>query len=280
MIMHCIPLALSQCFMQLDVCLIIENCVLVGLDWASTHDAIIFSTSHVHAYPFFCFFVHFCDCVLFLSLSLSNRLRMAPKRKSNSTRNPFCSKSSSASDLPVPPLHVWFHDEKIHQDFSKNFSKHGSHLEHHVILSDFSDTPLPDVIHTRGWESLYEIPLRCPIVFIQDFYSNMNGIDAFVPQFATVLRGTHIVVTPDLISKILHVPQVAHPNYPSCQRLRTVSKDKLLSYFCETPSIWGKRQNTPCLGFAKGLKFLNMMITFVLTSLSHYNSITKPRARF
>ena len=71
MIMHCIPLALSQCFMQLDVCLIIENCVLVGLDWASTHDAIIFSTSHVHAYPFFCFFVHFCDCVLFLSLSLS-----------------------------------------------------------------------------------------------------------------------------------------------------------------------------------------------------------------
>ena len=76
MIMHCIPLAFSQCFMHLDVCLFIENCVLVGLHWVSTHDAIIFHMSHVHAYfmhtyLFFSFFVLFCDCVLSLSLSLS-----------------------------------------------------------------------------------------------------------------------------------------------------------------------------------------------------------------
>ena len=73
MIMHCIPLALSQCFMHLDVYLIIENCVLVGLDWASTHGAIIFSTSHVHAYfmhtlSFLPIFLD-SDCVLSLSLS-------------------------------------------------------------------------------------------------------------------------------------------------------------------------------------------------------------------
>ena len=42
-----------------------------GLGW--THDAIIFSMSHVHSYfmhtyPFFSFFVLCCDCVLFLSL--------------------------------------------------------------------------------------------------------------------------------------------------------------------------------------------------------------------
>ena len=60
--------------MHLDVCLTIENCVLIGLDWVSTHDAI--SVSHVHAY-----FMHTyslipfldCDCVvffLFLSLCL------------------------------------------------------------------------------------------------------------------------------------------------------------------------------------------------------------------
>ena len=65
-----------------------------------------------------------------------------------------------------------------------------------------------------------------------------------------------------------------------CECLRTVSKDKLLSHFCETPSIWGRKQNTPCLGFAKGLRFLNMVMTFTLTPLSHYNSITKPHARF
>ena len=79
-----------------------------------------------------------------------------------------------------------------------------------MILSNFVDTALSDVIHTRGWESLCEIPLRCPIVFIQEFYSNMHGINTSVPQFTTVLRGTRIVVTPDLISEILHVSRVAH----------------------------------------------------------------------
>ena len=74
-----------------------------------------------------------------------------------------------------------------------------------MILSDFFDTPLSDVIHIRGWESLCEIPLRCPTVFTQEFYSNMHGIDTFVPQFVTTFRGTHIIVTPDLISEILHI---------------------------------------------------------------------------
>ena len=65
----------------------------------------------------------------------------------------------------------------------------------------------------------------------------MHGIDTSVPQFATILRGTRIVVTPDLVSKILQVLWVAHLDYLACQRLRTVSKDELLSHFCETPSI-------------------------------------------
>ena len=78
--------------MHLDVCLIIENCVLVGLDWVSTHDAIILARHmFMHTYPFFSFFVLYCDCVLSLSLFLSllDKLRMAPKRKSNPTQNPF-----------------------------------------------------------------------------------------------------------------------------------------------------------------------------------------------
>ena len=58
-----------------------------------------------------------------------------------------------------------------------------------------------------------------------------------------------------------------------------MSKDELLSLFCETPSFWGDRQNTPYLGFAKGLRFLNMVMTFILHPLSHYNSITESRAR-
>ena len=73
-------------------------------------------------------------------------------------------------------------------------------------------------------------------MFIQEFYSNIHGIDTSVPRFTTTFQGTCTVVTPDLISGVLHVPRVAHLDYPSYQRLRIVSRDELLSHFCETPS--------------------------------------------
>ena len=59
-----------------------------------------------------------------------------------------------------------------------------------------------------------------------------------------------------------------------------MSKDELMLAFCKCPSNWGKCQFTPCRPFAKGPRFINMVMTFVLHPLSHYNSITKPRARF
>ena len=89
-----------------------------------------------------------------------------------------------------------------------------------------------------------------------------------------------MVVTLDIVSEVLHMPRVAHPDYPGCECLRTVSKDELSSLFCETSSSWGDRQNTLCSAFAKGLRILNMVMTFVLHPLSHYNIITKSRARF
>ena len=53
-----------------------------------------------------------------------------------------------------------------------------------------------------------------------------------------------------------------------------------MSSFCEHFTAWGERLFTLCRPFAKGPKFMNMVITFVLHPLSHYNSITEPRARF
>jgi len=103
---------------------------------------------------------------------------MAPKRKSTPARNPLGFRPSSSD---TPPLHVRFRDGKAQQDFLENFQRRGVHLERHVILSDFFDTPLLGVIRTRGWESLCEMPLRCPIVFIQEFYSNIHGIDTSIP---------------------------------------------------------------------------------------------------
>ena len=81
-------------------------------------------------------------------------------------------------------------------------------------------------------------------MIIQKFYSNMHEFDYSIPQFSSHVRGIRMVVTPDIVSEVLHVPRVAHPNYPSSESLRTVSKDELASLFCETPSSWGDHQNT------------------------------------
>ena len=108
----------------------------------------------------------------------------------------------------------------------------------------------------------------------------MHGINTSIPHFFSRVRGMCIVVTSKIVFEVLHIPRVTYPDYPGCERLRTVSKDELSSLFCETPSSWCDRQNTPCLGFAKGLRFLKMVMIFILHPLSHYNTITKPRAQF
>ena len=110
-------------------------------------------------------------------------------------------------------------------------------------------------------------------MFIQEFYSNIYGFDTFVPQFATIFRGTRIILTQDLICEVLHVPRVAHPNYPGCKHLQTVFRDEPLSHFCETPSTWGGKLNTPCSGFSKGSRFLNMVMNFTLTPLFTITSL-------
>ena len=79
---------------------------------------------------------------------------------------------------------------------------------------------------------------------------------------------------------MLRVPRIEFLDYPSYERLRTVSRDELMSAFCERPSAWGERLFTPCRLFAKGPKFINMVMTFVLHPLSHYYSIIEPCAQF
>ena len=90
----------------------------------------------------------------------------------------------------------------------------------------------------------------------------------------------HIPITPQLVADVLRVPRIEFPDCPSYERLRTVSRDELMPSFCECPTTWDERLFTPCRPFAKGPRFMNMVMTFVLHPLSHYNSIAEPRARF
>ena len=193
---------------------------------------------------------------------------MAPKRKSAPSQNSLRSRASQ------------FCDEKARSDFFKNFFRWGIHLECHVILFDFSDIDLPTIIYSRGWGSLCDILVTCPSMLIHKFYSNMHGFDYSVPHFITCVRGTRIVVMPKIVSDVLCVSRVEHFDYPGYDCLKTVSKDELISAFCERLSFWGEHQFTDYSSFAKGPQFLNMVMTFVLHPLSHYNSIIESRAWF
>ena len=166
-------------------------------------------------------------------------MSMAPKRKSALSRNPLRFRVSFSFD--PTPTSIWFRDEDAWKDFSENFSRWGVHSECRVILANFADTDLPTVIHSRGWESLCDVSVTCPTVLIQEFYFNMHGLDSSVPLSHTRIRGTRIVVTPKVVSAVLRVLRVKHPNYPKCKRLRTMSKDEMISAFCKRPSDWGDR---------------------------------------
>ena len=69
----------------------------------------------------------------------------------------------------------------------------------------------------------------------------MHGIDRSIPLFFTHVRGKRIPVTPQLVADVLWIPRIEFPDYPSCERLWTVSNDELMAAFCEHPSDWGNR---------------------------------------
>ena len=176
----------------------------IGFGWA--HDTISFAYYMFMHSPcirtLFSIYLLYLNCFeTFLIVSLSLPLivftlvmSMAPKCKSAPFRNPFHSRALSFSD--PTPSHIRFCDEDAWKDFSKNFSRRGVYSKRLVILADFTDTNLPTVIHSRGWESLCDVSVTCPSVLIQEFYSNMHGFDFSVPLFSTRVRGTHIIVIP------------------------------------------------------------------------------------
>ena len=143
--------------------------------------------SHVHAFPIHTSSIFnilaifeicwdFSDCLsLSHSFLFTLVVSMTPKHKSALSRNSLHFRASTSSD--PTPSHIQFRDEDARKAFLVNFSRRGIHSDHRVILADFANTDLPDVIHSRGWESLCDILVTCPSVLIQEFYSNMHGFD-------------------------------------------------------------------------------------------------------
>ena len=160
------------------------------------HAFLMHTYSLFHIFDIFDVAWDFSDCssLLFPLNLFTLVVSMTPKRKSIPARNSLCSGASSSTD--PSPSNVRVHDNDAFKAFSENFSRRGIHSECQVILSDFVDTDLPSVIHSGGWESLCDVPVTCPLVLIQEFYSNMHEIDRSVPFFFIHVRGTCIPVTP------------------------------------------------------------------------------------
>ena len=89
---------------------------------------------------------------------------MTPKRKSTLAWNPLRFGASSSSDPTLS--HIRFRDDDAFKAFLENFSRRGIHSERQVIPMDFADTDFPSIIHSRGWESLCDVPITCPLMLI------------------------------------------------------------------------------------------------------------------
>ena len=122
----------------------------------------------MHTYLFFNIFDiidvawDFFDCSsLFLPLFLFTLVvSMAPKRKSTPAQNPLHSGASSSSD--PSPSNVRFRDDDAFKAFSENFSRRGIHSKRQVVLSDFANTDLPFVIHSR--DGSHCVTSRSPVL--------------------------------------------------------------------------------------------------------------------
>ena len=154
------------------------DCVLLGLDWAEPMMQFLLHVtcsciSHAYVLHFSIYLLYLNNFGAFLivsffplSILFTLVVFMTPKRKSTPAQNPLHSSASSSSDSTPLSLSLRFHYDDSHKAFSENFSRHGIHSERQVILANFTDTDLPTVIHSRGWESLCDILVTCPFVLI------------------------------------------------------------------------------------------------------------------
>ena len=72
-------------------------------------------------------------------------MSIAPNHKSTPSQNPLRFGAYTSSDPTTS--HIRFRHEDARKAFLENFSQRGIHSERQVILADFADTDLPDVIH-------------------------------------------------------------------------------------------------------------------------------------
>ena len=222
------------------MCVIYYCCwVLLSLDWVIP---MMLLNSHVtclcifHAYVLFLstlnmFFLLFS---LFLSLSLCDRLRYGTQiTQIHSSLKPsswfqvilFYSISSSGP--------WWEGQEGLLWDFPGPW--HSSEMPSHSVefLWHYATwCHLDSGMGISMWETR---ALSCRVYTTILLQHTWHRYPCASIRYA-IQRYTYSS-SPDFVAEVLRVPRVSHANYPSCDRLWTVSWDMLISHFYETPSI-------------------------------------------
>ena len=193
---------------------ILKSCVLLGLDWVEPIMLNFFllgtcsCTFHVYVpfqFLFFFWYLLWWCFSVYLLLSFSRIV---------------CAWHPSANLLRLGTFFISRHLLLIPLLFTFGF------VMRRPVRT--SRRTVPNVVFIRNGMWFYRIfpillfPLSYTVrdgnlyVIIYEFYSNMHGFDTFISWFVTQVRGTRIVVTPDLIFEILHILRVAHPDYLGC----------------------------------------------------------------
>ena len=148
-----------------------------------------------------------------------------------------------------------FCDEKARDDFFENFFDWVIHLECQVILFDFLDTLLPDAFSSWGWASLYEIPKRCPSVFI-----NIHAINTSIRDTTTRDK----LIFP---STAIHV-HVTIPLFSPFYVMGAISKEPISRIDAQLVAKWPHVESTSMDATSTSphlpLPFFHLKLTFLL----------------
>ncbi|GMH31489.1 hypothetical protein Nepgr_033332 [Nepenthes gracilis] len=148
-------------------------------------------------------------------------------------------------------------------------------LEREVDLASL-DPSISSLFTDRHWE-LVLINLIAPSeLLIQEFLANIH--DHKVRSFSTFLRGSHIRITPNVISHTLGLPLVVNPvcHY---QWNTMPPRDEIASYFHGSPMEWHERSFKTNL-LTRPRMVVCWIMLFNLFPVKHFSSLSEDKVLF
>ena len=134
---------------------------------------------------------------------------------------------------------------------------------------------------SRGWIAMChkDQPTGIPNSCIPEFYSNFINIQAEKNEFDFFFRNKIYHISPDVVSTALQLLRVSEAGYPFAPTTDPTD-DTIMSYFSEKTMAWGSSSKCGSQSFTAKTRVFNLIMSFNILPLSHWNTLSKSRARF